>query len=73
MSGARFVGTDEELSSLSMALATGVALVAYATILLLAPADQVPGTTRLPRAAGPETTGPASPAAAQGTRARSAR
>lgn len=49
MSGARFVGSDEDASSLSMAIATGVALFAYATILLL-----TPGTAPLPPAADPE-------------------
>jgi hypothetical protein len=72
MSGAHFVGTDEDLSSLSMAIATGVALFAYATILLLAtPSDQVSGTTHQPRAADPETINrtPDTPAVARGTRA----
>jgi hypothetical protein len=49
LSGTRFVGTGEELSSLSMALAAGAALLAYTTILLL-----TPGTTPLPPAADPE-------------------
>jgi hypothetical protein len=70
ISGARFVGTDEELSSLSMAIATGVALFAYTTIVLLAtPSDQAPGATPLPPAADPETTheAPVTPAVARGT------
>jgi hypothetical protein len=75
MSGAHFVGTDEEPSSLSMAIATGVALFAYATILLLAtPADLSSDSTPLPRAADPDSTNrtPAILAADRRTQARSA-
>jgi len=38
--GSWFVGTADNLSSLAMALATGVAVISYATILLITPRSE---------------------------------